>query len=139
MGSTQLDKANQSRRFVSSLAALEWKELHAGAEAWPAFDAAWAWQSEDAAVTAWDLRWGKGLESFPRERQREGLVKSFRSDWRAASSLRASVRGWLPEGPDIAMREASEVAWVWVGDRILLVRLQGSDRLRKIRNLLKAR
>jgi len=79
------------------------------------------------------------MEGFPRERQREGLLKAFRSEWHAASSLRASVRGWLPEGPDIALREASEVAWVWVGDRILLVRLQGSDRLRKIRTILKAR
>ena len=42
-------------------------------------------------------------------------MNAFRADWRAASSLRASVRGWLPDGPDIAMREASEVAWVWVG------------------------
>lgn len=139
MGRVSLDKEDAPLRSLSPLAELDWKDLPARAAAWPAYDAAWAWKGEDGATTAWDLRWGKGMEDFPRERQREGLLKAFRSEWHAASSLRASVRGWLPEGPDVAMREASEVAWVWVGDRILLVRLQGSDRLRKIRSLLRAR
>jgi hypothetical protein len=139
MGRIRSDREDRPLRALSSLSTLDWKELPEEAEAWPDYDAAWAWKGENAALTAWDLRWGKGVEGFPRERQREGIVKAFRADWRAAASLRASVRGWLPEGPDIALREASEVAWVWVGDRILLVRLQGSERLRKIRNLLKAR
>ena len=112
-------------RSLSSATDSTWKDLPTEAEPWPPYDAAWAWKAEDAAFTSWDLRWGKGAEGFPRERQREALKKSFRADWHAASSLRASVRGWLPEGPDIALREASEVGWVWVGDRVLLVRLQG--------------
>jgi hypothetical protein len=139
MGRITEDKEGRPLRATSSLIDLDWKELPEGAEAWPDYDAAWAWKGEDGAITAWDLRWGKGLGDFPKERQREGLLKTFRAEWRAASSLRASVRGWLPEGPDIALREASEVAWVWVGDRILLVRLQGTDRLRRVRSLLKAR
>lgn len=139
MGRTMLDKNERPQRTLSPLTELEWTELPAESPAWPAYDAAWAWKGENAALTAWDLRWGAGAADFPRERQREGLLKAFRSEWHAASSLRASVRGWLPEGPDVALREASEVAWVWVGDRVLLVRLQGSDRLRRIRGLLRAR
>lgn len=139
MGCLRVSKGGPPRRSVSAMTALDWKELPEGGEAWPAFDSAWVWRGEEGACTAWDLRWGKGLEDLPRERQREGLMNAFRADWHAASSLRASVRGWLPEGPDIGMREASEVAWVWVGDRILLVRLHSGERLRKIRNLLRAR
>jgi hypothetical protein len=126
-------------RCVSSLTSLSWQEIPAGGEAWPAYDAAWVWKGEEGALSAWDLRWGKGVEDFPREKQREALLNAFRADWHAASSLRASVRGWLPDGPDIGMREASEVAWVWVGDRVLLVRLHGGERLRKVRSLLRAR
>ncbi len=139
MGRIRPQKKDRMIRSISSLNSLEWKDLPEGSPSWPVYDAAWAWQGEDGALTAWDLRWGKGLEEIPKERQREGLMNAFRADWRAASSLRASVRGWLPDGPDIAMREASEVAWVWVGDRILLVRLQGGERPRKIRHLLRAR
>lgn len=139
MGRIVMDKQGLPLRSQSSTRELTWKDLPLGAEPWPSYDAAWAWMAEDGALTAWDQRWGKGVEGFPRERQREALRKAFRADWQTASSLRASVRGWLPEGPDIGLREASEVAWVWVGDRVLLVRLQGSERLRKIRNMLKAR
>lgn len=126
-------------RQVSPLREAEWTEVPLDTPAWPDYDAAWTWKAEDAAFTAWDLRWGKGAEDFPKERQRQGLVRNYRSEWRAASSLRASVRGWLPEGPDIGLREAAEVAWVWVGDRVLLVKLQTSDRPRKIKALLKGR
>ncbi len=139
MGRIALDKQKLLVRSLAPLASTEWKDLAAEVEPWPPYDAAWVWKAEDGALTSWDLRWGKAVEDFPRERQREALKKAFRADWHAASSLRASVRGWLPEGPDIGLREASEVGWVWVGDRVLLVRLQGTDRLRKIRNLLKAR
>lgn len=126
-------------RSLSSLTDLDWKDLREEDPPWPEMDAAWAWKGDDGAVTAWDSRWGKGMEGFPKEQQRQGLLTAYRSEWRAASNLRASVRGWLHDGPEIALREASEVAWVWVGDRVLLVRLHPSERLRKIRTLLKSR
>lgn len=127
-----------SRRTLSPVTELDWTEVPEETAPWPPYDAAWAWKG-NGAITAWDLRWGEGMNDFPKEQQRQGLIAAYRSEWRAASNLRASVRGWLPEGPDIALREASEVAWVWVGDRVLLVRLHPTDRLRKIRALLKSR
>ena len=138
MGRLSASKA-LTLRALSPLTELDWKEVPGEAETWPPYDAAWAWKAEDGALTAWDQRWGKGMEGFPKEQQRQGLVAAYRSEWRAASNLRASVRGWLPEGPDLALRESAEVAWVWVGDRVLLVRLHASDRLRKVRTLLKSR
>ncbi|MDP2875877.1 MAG: hypothetical protein Q8O00_06810, partial [Holophaga sp.] len=126
-------------RSLSSLTELAWENVPETTDAWPPYDAAWAWKAEDAALTPWDLRWGKGIEGFPKEHHRQDLISAYRSEWLTASNLRASVRGWLPEGPDIALRETSEVAWVWVGDRVLMVRLHPSERLRKIRALLKSR
>ena len=96
--------------------------------AWPPYDPAWTWWSPDQAATAWDARWGKP-SPLPKERQREALLRANRPDWITASGLRASVRGWLPSGPEVALREASAVAWVWVGDRALLERLQPTGRL----------
>lgn len=103
---------------------------------WPTYDPAWLWITPDTAVTAWDQRWGASRSTLASERQREGLQRAFRPEWRTAANLRASVRGWLPEGPEVALREAWDVAWVWVGDRILLVRLQDVDRLRSIRKAM---
>jgi len=47
------------------------------------------------------------------------------------------VLGWLPHGPEVALREAQASAWVWVGNRTLLVRLQPVGRLRRIKTMLK--
>jgi hypothetical protein len=104
------------------------------ASPWPAFDAAWVW-TEGGAFDAWDRRWGR--PDLPPERQRQAVRDTFRSEWRAASGLRASVKGWLPRGPEVAMREATGTAWIWVGDRILLVRLSDVERVRKLRKLVK--
>ncbi|MCE1228310.1 MAG: hypothetical protein LWX11_02295 [Firmicutes bacterium] len=134
-----LTKPKSEGRALSPLLKAEWKEIDKDAEAWPAFDAAWSWKDDTGALTAWDQRWGKGMEGFPKETQRQGLLRTYRVEWLAASALRVSVKGWLHDGPEIALREASEVAWVWVGDRVLLVRLPPSDRLRKIRSVLRPR
>jgi hypothetical protein len=37
----------------------------------------------------------------------------------------------------VALREADACAWVWVGNRVLLVRLTDSERSRRLRALLK--
>ena len=109
----------------------------ADTEPWPTYDPAWTWWDRDLAATAWDQRWGKAAPGLPKERQREALLKAFRPEWRAAYGLRASVRGWLKEAPEVAVREAQEVAWVWVGDRAILVRLQPTERLKSVRRILK--
>ena len=57
----------------------------------------------------------------------------------AVMKLRASVGGWLPSGPDVALREAQGVAWVWVGDRVLLLRLVETERQRALRAGLRGR
>ncbi len=118
-------------RAASPLDQVEWTNLAPEAPPWPEYDPAWCWVPE-GALTAWDLRWG-GLEGLPRERQREALVRVFRPDWKVACGLRASVAGWLPGGPEVALRESTGHAWVWIGHRLLLVRLQPSERLRKLR------
>lgn len=119
--------------------AADWMAVDGAEPPWPQCDPAWLWLSPSGALTAWDQRWGSDAETVGRERQREALMRAYRPEWRAAVDLRASVRGWLPEGPELALREAWEVGWVWVGDRILLVRLQGLDRLRAIRRAMKPR
>ena len=103
---------------------------------WPPYDPAWAWWSGDQAATAWDVSWGKA-PPLPKERQREALLRSKRPEWITATGLRASVHGWLPGGPEVALREATETAWVWVGDRALLERLQPNGRLASVRKALK--
>lgn len=114
----------------------QWTPVAEADPPWPDCDPAWLWLSPSGALTAWDQRWGGDAEGLGRERQREALLRANRPEWRTAVDLRASVRGWLPEGPDVALREAWGVAWIWVGDRILLVRLQGLDRLRTVRRAL---
>jgi len=123
-------------RKTGPLDQANWESVPAGTEPWPPYDPAWAWWSPDTAATAWDARWGKP-SPLPREHQREALIRSKRPEWITASSLRASVRGWLPSGPEVAVREASESAWVWVGDRAFLERLQPGSRLAAVRKGLK--
>ena len=124
------------QRKTGPLDKVKWEPAPADGEPWPPYDPAWAWWSGDLAATAWDLRWGKA-EALPKERQRDALLRATRPDWITASRLRASVRGWLPGGPEVAMREASAVAWVWVGDRAILERLQPTRRLSSVRKALK--
>jgi len=131
------EKEETPRRFRAPLDIAEWKELPVQAASWPAYDAAWFWLDAGQALTAWDQRWGKDLEHFPPERQRETLGRAYSADFRVASELRVSVRGWLPNGPEIALREAQNIAWVWIGDRVHLVRLQPTDRLRQLKAQLR--
>jgi hypothetical protein len=121
-------------RLTGPLAKAEWTLVAADAPAWPAWDAAWAWR-DNGAFDAWDQRWNE--DSLPPERQRQSLFQSYRSDWRSALGLRVSVKGWLPRGPEIALREPFGVAWVWVGDRVLLVRLVEVERVRMLKKLLR--
>jgi hypothetical protein len=123
-------------RRTAPLDQARWETVPAGAPAWPAYDPAWGWWSADLAATAWDQRWGKD-PALPRERQREALVRANRPEWLTATKLRASVRGWLPQGPEVALRENAGTAWVWVGDRAILQRLQPTGRLASIRKALK--
>ncbi len=106
------------------------------AEPWPAPDPAWIWTGE-GGFTAWDLRWGKLPADLGPELNRAAVAKAFRPDWITASRLRASVRGWLPGGPEVALRELQGAAWVWVGDRVILTRLPDTSRLRAVRKLTK--
>jgi hypothetical protein len=137
MGRISPGTGDKAARFLAPLNAAEWREIPAEDAPWPAFDPCWTWLEERAACSAWDQRWGQGKEPIPLDRQREALGRAFSAEWRVASGLRASVRGWLPGGPEIAMRETLETGWVWVGDRVCLVRLQPSDRLRKLKALLR--
>ncbi len=121
-----------AQRLLGGIDAAEWNAVPVELAPWPAYDAAWLWR-KSGAVTPWDLRWNESLEPLPKETQRQSLHSAYRAEWSAASHLRTSVRGWLPAGPQVALRELSGVAWVWVGDRVLLVRLAGTDRLRQLK------
>ncbi len=136
MGRVSLDLEDQAMRSFSPLNLAKWEVVPTNQDPWPAYDPAWYW-TDRGALTPWDQRWGSFGETLPPERQREALAKAYRSEWRLASGLRASVRGWLPQGPEVALRESQSVAWVWVGDRVLLVRLPSMERLRKIKAMLK--
>ena len=137
MGLLVQDKKDGSwARKTAPLDQASWEPVPADAEPWPRYDPAWSWWSKDMAATAWDLRWGKDPQ-LPKERQREALLRAKRPEWITASGLRASVRGWLPDGPEVAVRESWACAWVWVGDRALLERLQPTSRLTSVRKALK--
>jgi len=123
-------------RKTGPLDEAKWTPVAPATPPWPPYDPAWAWWSADQAATAWDAHWGD-LAALPKERQREALLRNKRPDWITASRLRASVRGWLADGPEVAVRESSGAAWVWVGDRALLVRLQPTGRLKSVRKALK--
>ena len=129
-------KGEEAARKVSPLDSADWEPVPEG-PAWPAYDPAWTWLDKEHAATAWDDRWGPGASPLAPERQRRALLRAFKADWLSAYELRASVRGWIPKGPEVALREASEVAWVWVGDRVLLVRLLGTERLKAIKKTLR--
>ena len=121
-------------RLTSPLTKVEWTEVASDAPPWPAGDPAWVWR-DNGAFDAWDQRWNES--ALPPERQRQNLFESYRSEWRSAMGLRISVKGWLPRGPEIALREPFGVAWIWVGDRVLLVRLVEVERVRMLKKLLR--
>jgi hypothetical protein len=129
-------KEAPSQRRTSPLDQADWRPVPPDAPPWPAYDPAWTWWSPSLAASAWDVRWGDA-GSLPKERQREALVKALRPDWITAKGLRVSVRGWLPNGPEVAVREETETAWVWVGDRALLERLLPTRRLLLVKKALK--
>jgi hypothetical protein len=122
-------------RSVSPVGEVAWTPVPQDEPAWPACDPAWVW-GENSALTPWDLRWRPFAEALPPERQRAALAAAFKPDWLSAKALRKSVAGWLPEGPEIALREAQGRAWVWVGDRVLMVRLPELERNRRVRKIL---
>ena len=136
MGLEGIDRKDLGVRRTSPLDRAQWEPVPADTPPWPPCDPAWTWFAPDLAVTAWDQRWGKDA-SLPKERQREALLQGNRSEWLTATKLRASVRGWLPDGPEVAVREYAGVAWVWVGDRAILERLLPTRRLLAVRNSLK--
>lgn len=133
MGRATKPRTGPVQRFTAPMAGGDWSEVPSSTKPWPSYDPAWAWISLEGGHTAWDLRWGKAMEELPQERQRASLDRAFRSDWRNASRLRASVRGWLKEGPEVALREIQGTAWVWTGERVLLVRLPPLERMRWMR------
>lgn len=121
-------------RRASPVASVAWAPVAEDALPWPAWDAAWAWR-ENGAFDAWDQRWNES--TLPPERQRQALFEAYRPEWRTALNLRASVKGWLPRGPEVAVREPLGAAWIWVGDRVLLVRLVEVERVRALKKLLR--
>ena len=137
MALTVQERKEAPARKVSLPDRADWQPVAPETLPWPPYDPAWAWWDPDLAATAWDVKWGAAGPGLPRERQREYLLHAFRPEWRAASGLRASVRGWLKDGPEVAVAEAQEAAWVWVGDRAILVRLPSSERLKSVRRALK--
>ena len=134
MALTQSGPEDGMMRLISPVTKVEWTEVAPETQPWPAWDAAWVWM-DNGAFDAWDQRWSES--PLPPERQRQALFASYRPEWRAAQGLRASVKGWLPRGPEIALREPHGTAWVWVGDRVLLVRLVEVERVRILRKLLR--
>lgn len=126
----------EGRRALTRPDRAEWAPVPSEASSWPAYDPAWTWKDE-AALTSWDQRWGSGWKDLPPERQREGLHRAHLADWKVACGLRASVAGWLPNGPEIALREAEGTATVWVGHRVLLLQLPPSERMRRMKGILR--
>ena len=135
MGLTAPQPGEGMARSVGPVDRVDWAPVAADEPAWPASDPAWAW-GEGGALTAWDGRWRSFEPDLPPERQRAALAAAFRPDWLSAKALRKSVAGWLPEGPEVALREAQGEAWAWVGDRVLLVKLPGLERNRRVRKIL---
>lgn len=135
MGRVAAVAETESPRSTSPLDRAEWRAAAAEEAPWPAPDPAWVWTEDGGVLSAWD-QWREPPQPWPAERQREALARAYRSDWITTSKLRASVRGWLPNGAEVVLREAQEAGWAWVGDRILLVRLQPSERHRRVRRAL---
>jgi len=122
-------------RLIGSLSQVRWDNVSVEDKQWPQYDPAWIWYSRSSATTAWDSQWGNPV--FPEERQRDALVRTSRSEWITSSSLRASVRGWLPYGPEVALRESHEMAWVWVGHKVFMKKLQPNNRSMLIKKVLR--
>jgi hypothetical protein len=122
-------------RAASPLRQVEWSALADSAAPWPAYDPAWYWMEEQEAISAWDLRWNESPPPLPPESQREALKRRFQGDWRTGQALRVSLKGWLPGGPEVALREAQGVAWVWIGQRVVLAKLRENERVRRLRRL----
>ena len=135
MGLTAPQPGEGMVRSASPVDRVDWSPSPADEPAWPACDPAWAW-GEGGALTAWDARWRSFEPELGPERQRAALARTFRPDWLSAKALRKSVAGWLPEGPEIALREPQDRAWAWVGDRVLLVQLPELERNRRVRKIL---
>lgn len=136
MGRVSLGEEGTAVRSESDISQAAWEAIPEDRPPWPAQDSAWVWTPDGGILTAWDIRWVEPESPWPPERQREGLAKAFRPDWITSARLRTSIRGWLPSGPEVVLREAEEVGWAWVGDRVLLVRLQPSDRPKLVRKAL---
>lgn len=136
MGRIALDEGGKVARTQSEVAQAVWEPVAESQPPWPAQDPAWIWTPDGGIVTAWDLRWAEPELPWPAERQRQGLAKAFKPDWITSSRLRTSVKGWLAGGPEVVLREAEEVGWAWVGDRVLLVKLQPSERPKRVRKAL---
>jgi hypothetical protein len=122
-------------RKLSSIHESDWRDIPLEPE-WPDVDPAWVWFGEDAAVTAWDLRWGNAPPNLPKERSRDALQTFFKDDWRSSLALRSSLKIWLSNGPEVALREQQNAAWVWCGTKISLVRLPSENRQKRVRELL---
>lgn len=122
-------------RATSGLRQAAWDAVPADAPPWPAYDPAWLWREGRGAMSAWDLRWNEPAPALPAETQREALRRRFQGDWRAGQALRVSLRGWLPAGPEVALREGQGVGWVWVGQRIVLAKLRENERVRALRRI----
>lgn len=135
MGLTAPTPGEGMARSQGAVDQVAWTSAPISDPPWPATDPAWAW-GEDSALTAWDTRWRPFAEKLPPERQRAALALAFKPDWLSAKAIRRSVVGWLPNGPEVALREAQDRAWVWVGDRVLLVKLPELDRTRRVRKIL---
>ncbi|HET8715709.1 MAG TPA: hypothetical protein VFM16_07785 [Holophagaceae bacterium] len=122
-------------RSWSPVDEVAWTPAPVDEPAWPAYDPAWAW-GQGSALTAWGLQWRPFPEPLAPERQRVALAAAFKPDWLSAKALRRSVAGWLPSGPEVALREAQGRAWVWVGDQVRLVKLPELARSRRVRKIL---
>lgn len=133
MALVRLAEDGAPERVASDLRGARWEGPAKDEPPWPAYDPAWCWLDEGGAISAWDLRWN--APALPPETQREALKRRFLGDWRTGQALRASLKGWLPAGPEVALREAQGVAWVWIGQRIVLAKLHENARVRTLRRL----
>lgn len=136
MGRVALDEEGKVERTRSSVDQPAGEAVPPETPPWPAADPAWVWAADGGIQTAWDSRWTESDPPWPPERQREGLARAYRPDWITSSRLRVSIPGWLPTGPEVVLREAQETGWAWVGDRVVLVKLQPSERPRLVRKAL---
>ena len=136
MGLLRLGEDGAPERIMSPLRQAAWSApLKDDASPWPDYDPAWYWRDDQTALSAWDLRWNEKPPLLPPEVQRGALKRRFQGDWRAGQALRVSLKGWLPAGPEVALREIQGIAWVWVGQRIMLVKLGETERVRTLRRL----